>query len=34
MKSREIIKMIESGTPPVEKVPPDNQTSKSPDFGF
>ena len=34
MKSREIIEMIESGTPPMDKVPPDNQTSPTPDFDF
>ena len=34
MKPREIIKMIESGTPPMDKVPPDNQTSPTPDFGL
>ena len=34
MKSREIIEMIESGTPPMDKVPPDNQTSPTPDFGL
>ena len=34
MKSREIIEMIESGNPPMDKVPPDNQTSPTPDFGL
>ena len=34
MKSREIIEMIESGNPPMDKVPPDNQTSQTPNFGL
>ena len=34
MKSRDIIKIIESGTPPMDKVPPDNQTSPTHDFGL
>ena len=34
MRPREIIEMIESGTPPMDKVPPDNQTSHTPDFGW
>ena len=34
MKSREIIEMIESGNQPMDKVPPDNQTSPTPDFGL
>ena len=34
MRPREIIEMIESGTPPMDKVPPDNQTSPTPDFGL
>ena len=34
MRPREIIEMIESGNPPMEKVPPGNQTSPTPDFGL
>ena len=34
MRPREIIEMIESGNPPMDKVPPDNQTSPTPDFGL
>ena len=34
MRPREIIKIIESGNPPMDKVPPDNQTSPTPDFDF
>ena len=32
MRPREIIEMIESGTPPMDKVPPDNQTFQTPDL--
>ena len=32
MKSREIIEMIESGTAPMEKIPPDNKPFPTPDL--
>ena len=34
MRPREIIEMIESGNPPMDKAPPDNKTSPTPDFGL